>query len=126
MTTVKGRRFVPAVVVLLVMVTWFGIREYRCKVRGAVLARQVESIKRDAAREIRVGTSKAEVGHFFEQHNIPFDFLETEAYGSLRTVGCAPFGCSTDRAFISVHVKLDATGTVTEDPRVVGGYQDCL
>ena len=99
MTTVKGRWFVPAAVVLLVVVTWFGIREYRCKVRGAVLARQVESIKRDAAREIRVGASKAEVGHFFEQHNIPFEFLETEAYGSLRTVGCAPFGCGTDRAF---------------------------
>jgi hypothetical protein len=126
MTTVKGRRFVLTAVVLLVVVTWFGIREYRCKVRGAVLARQVESIKRDAAREIRVGASKAEVGGFFEQHNIPLEFLETEAYGSLRTVGCAPFGCGTDRAFISVQVKLDATGTVTEAPRVVGMYQDCL
>lgn len=64
MTTVKGRRFVLAVAVLIIVVGWFGIREYRCKVRGAVLARQVESIKRDAAREIRVGASKAEVGRF--------------------------------------------------------------
>lgn len=126
MTTVKGRRFVLAVVVLIVLVTWFGIREYRCKARDAVLARQVESIKRDAAREIRLGASKAEVGRFFEQHSIPFEFLETEVYGSFAAVGCAPFGCSTDRAFISVHVKLDATGTVTEDPRVVGMYEDCL
>ena len=108
------------------LVGWFGLREYRCKVRDAVLARQVESIKRDAAREMRVGASKAEVDRFFEQHKIPFEILETEAYGSLQTVGCAPFGCGTDRAFISVLVKPDPTGTVTEAPRAVGMYKDCL
>jgi len=117
---------VIAAVVLILLLGWLGIRGYRCKVRGKAFALEVESIKRDAAQEIRVGASKAEVSRFFEQHSIPFGLLETEAFRSLRTVGCAPFGCGTDRAFIGVHVKLDVTGTVTEAPHVVGGYIDCL
>lgn len=126
MTKLKGRRFVLGVVALIAVLGWFGLREYRCKVRNAVFARQVESLKADADREIRVGKSKAEVGRFFERHNIPFEILESEAYGSLRTLGCAPFGCGTDRGFIGVDVKLDATGRVAEAPRVFGMYQDCL
>lgn len=126
MAKVKARRFVLAVFVFVAVLGWVGMREYRCKVRGAVFARQVDSIKRDAAREIRIGASKAEVGLFFKKHEIPFEMIESEAYGSLRTVGCAPFGCGTDRGFIGVDVKLDAKGTVSEAPRVVGMYQDCL
>jgi hypothetical protein len=103
-----------------------GVREYRCKKRGAAFALQVETIKRDATEELRVGTNKADVARFFTVHNIPFAMLETEAYGTLRTSGCAPLGCGTDRALIGVRVKFAATGTVTEVPKVVGMYQDCL
>lgn len=126
MTTVKGRRLVAAVAILVVGTGWFGVREYRCKVRGAAFVRKVESIKQDAALELRIGKNKAEVARFFAIHNIPFEILETEAYGSLRTLGCAPLGCGTDRAFIGVQVKFDAAGTVTEPPKVFGMYQDCL
>jgi hypothetical protein len=127
MTIVKGRRWVAAAVVILIAGTgWFGVREYRCKVRGAAFTRQVETIKRDAALELRVGTNKAEVARFFAVHSIPFAVLETEAYGSLRMLGCAPLGCGTDRAFIGVRVEFDAAGTVTGPPKVFGMYQDCL
>jgi len=58
MTTVKGRRLAAAVVILIVGTGWFGVRERRCKVRGAAFARQVETIKRDAALELRVGKTR--------------------------------------------------------------------
>jgi hypothetical protein len=122
----KRHRVALAAIVVIAGVGWFGLREYNCKLRGAALARQVESIKRDAAEELTIGTNKAEVARFFAQHNIPFAMLESEAYGSFRTSGCAPLGCGTDTAFIGVRVKLDGAGTVTEAPRVFGMYQDCL
>lgn len=115
-----------AAIVVVAGVSWFGLREYHCKLRGAAFARQVESIKRDAAEELKIGTNKTEVARFFTEHHIPFAMLESEAFGSLRTSGCAPLGCGTDAAFIGVHVKLDGAGTVTEAPRVFGMYQDCL
>jgi hypothetical protein len=126
MTIVKGRRFLVAVVILIAGASWFGAREYRCYVRGVAFARQLETIKRDAAEVVTVGKNKGGVTRFFTVHNIPFKMLETEAYGSLPTPGCAPLGCGTDRGFISVQVKFDAAGTVTEAPKVVGMYQDCL
>ncbi len=100
--------------------------ESGCNVRGAAFARQVETIKREAAEELTIGTNKRVVSRFFTVHNIPFTMLETEAYGAVRTSGCAPFGCGTDRGFISVQVKFDAAGTVTDVPKVFGMYQDCL
>jgi hypothetical protein len=123
--TIKERRLLVAVI-LIAGAGWFGVREYRCKVRGAAFGLQVETIKRDAAKELRVGTNKAEVARFFAARNIPFAMLETEAFGTLRMSGCAPLGCGTDRAFIGVQVKFDAAGTVTEAPKVFGMYQDCL
>jgi len=122
----KRRRVALTVIVVIVAGTSFGLREYHCKVRGAVLARQVESIKRDAAQELKIGTNKAEVLQFFAERNIPFAMLESEAFGSLRTSGCAPLGCGADTAFIGVRVKLDVAGTVGEAPKVFGMYQDCL
>lgn len=115
--TVKGRRVLFAAIVLIVGASWFGVREYRCQVRGATLSLQVETLKREAALELGVGTKKAEVARFFTARNIPFAILATEAFGTLRTSGCAPLGCGTDSAFIGVKVKLDATGTVSEAPR---------
>jgi hypothetical protein len=126
MTVVKGRRLLIAVVILAAGAGWFGVREHRCNVRGTAFARQVENLKRDAVEEMRVGVNKAKVTRFFTDHNVPFEMFETEAYGSLRTSGCAPLGCGTDRGFISVQVKFDAAGEVAEVPKVVGMYQDCL
>jgi hypothetical protein len=122
----KRRRLLVAAIILVAGASWFGIREYRCSVRGAARARKVETIKQDAAKELSVGTNKADVARFFTAHNIPFAMLENEADGALRTLGCAPFGCGTDRGFISVQVKFDATGKVAEAPKVFGIYQDCL
>jgi hypothetical protein len=126
MNMMKRHRVALAAIGVIAGVSWFGLREYHCKLRGAALARQVESIKRDAAEELKIGTNKIEVARFFAEHNISFAMLESEAFGSLRTLGCAPLGCGTDRAFIGAHVKLDGAGTVTEAPRVFGMYQDCL
>jgi hypothetical protein len=123
---VRRHRVGLAAIVIIAGVSWLGLREYHCKIRGAVFARQVESIKRDAAQELRIGANKTEADRFFAEHNIPFAMDESGASGSLRTLGCAPLGCGTDRAFIGVEVKLDEAGTVSEVPRVFGMYQDCL
>jgi hypothetical protein len=120
------KRHRVALIVVIAGLGFFGLREYRCKLRGAAFARQVESLKRDAAEELKIGTNKNDVARFFAEHKIPFAILESEAYGSFRTSGCAPLGCGTDRAFIGVRVEVDGAGTVTEAPKVFGMYQDCL
>jgi hypothetical protein len=122
----KRHRVALAAIAAIAVVSWFGFREYRCKLRGAVFARQVENIQRDAAKELKVGANKTEMARFFAEHNIPFSMQESKAFGSLRTSGCAPFGCGTNVAFILVVVNLDETGTVAEAPRVNGMYKDCF
>lgn len=122
----KRDRVALAAIIVVAGVTWFGLREYHCKLRAAAFARQVESTKRDAAEELKIGTNKSEVARFFAQHNIPFAMVESGAFGSLRTSGCAPLGCGADTAFIGVRVKLDGAGVVTEARKVFGMYQDCL
>jgi hypothetical protein len=102
----------------------FGVREYGCKLRREAFARRIESLKRDAAEELKIGASKNDVARFFTEHKIPFAILESEAYGSLRIPACAPLGCFGDSAFIGISVKLDDAGTVTEVPKVFGMYQD--
>jgi len=104
----------------------FGLKKIKCRQRGAVFARRVESVKHDANERLKIGTKKADVSQFFVENGIPFEILESEAIGTLRTSGCAPLGCGTDSAIIGVRVKLDAAGTVTTEPTVVGMYTDCL
>jgi hypothetical protein len=115
-----------AVAVVIAGLGLFGIREYRCELRGAAFARQVESLKRDAAEQLKIGTNKSDVARFFAEHKIPFAILESEAYGSLRPPGCAPLGCFGNAGFIGVLVQLDGAGTVNEAPKVFGMYQDCM
>lgn len=105
---------------------WFGLKYYKCESRGAAFRRQIEVIKRDALERLKVGTAKTDVSRFFDEHGIPFDFVESEAIGTLRTSGCAPLGCGTDSAIIGIRVKLDGAGTVAQEPIVVGMYKDCL
>jgi len=88
--------------------------------------RRVQSIKQDARDRLKIGANRAEVSLFFQEHGIPFIILESEAIGTLRTSGCAPIGCGTDSAIVSVRVKLDGAGAVTEEPIVIGMYTDCL
>src|ERR1700675_513272 len=116
----KRHRVALAAIVVIAGVGWFGLREYNCKLRGAALSRQVESIKRDAAEELTIGTNKAEVARFFAQRNIPFAMLESEAYGSFRTSGCAPLGCGTDTRFIGLRGNLKGGGTDPKRQRVLG------
>jgi len=119
----------PTIVVIM-GATWLGLRSFRsqtdCKKVGAAFARQVKSIRDDAHQRLKVGTKKAEVARFFAEHNIPFTISGSEAMGTLWTSGCAPVGCGSDSALIGVSVKLDPAGAVTEEPRVLDLYTDCL
>ena len=120
------KQIVLTAIVAIAGVGWFAVREYRCKQRGAALTRELEILKRDSAKDLKVGTNKDEVVRFFSDHHIPFKILESEAFGVLRLDGCAPLGCFTDDGFIGVHVPLDGAGVVAETPKVFHLYQDCL
>ena len=133
MNTVKRKRVaIVAVLVAILGVSWFGLKQYNCQQRNAAFGRQIEAIKQDAHAQIKRGTKKPEVARFFAEHSIPFSILGSEAFGTpeaigtLRTFGCAPFGCGSDVAEISVHVKLDETGAATGEPTVGGIYTNCL
>jgi len=126
---VKGlsRNIVIAVVIVgIACGSWFGLKKIKCRQRGAVFARRVKSIKHDANERLKIGTKKADVSQFLVENGIPFEILESEAIGTLRTSGCAPLGCGTDSALIGVRVKLDKAGAVADAPKVVGMYTDCL
>lgn len=121
-------------VIFVVVLGWFGVKQYNCQKRNAAFSRLIASIKHDAHEQLRIGTKKADVTRFYDTHNIPFEFgLEPgtdrgyEARGTLITIGgCAPLGCGTDNALIGVAVKLDAEGTVIGEPQVVDMYTSCV
>ena len=123
---------IVAVLVASLGVSWFGRKQYNCQQRNAAFGRQIETIKQDAHAQIKRGTKKSEVARFFAEHSIPFSILGSEAFGTpeaigtLRTSGCAPFGCGSDVAEISVHVKLDEAGAATGEPTIGGIYTNCL
>ena len=121
----RGRVAIFAVLAI-VGVSWFGLRQYNCQQRNAAFRRQIETIKRDAHAQIKVGTKKPDIAQFFVKHNIPFSISESLASGFTHTSGCAPFGCGSDVAVINVRVKLDEAGTAAEEPTVVGMYTNCL
>jgi hypothetical protein len=76
---------------------------------------------------LKVGTKKDVVRRFFAERNIDqTPGREDEVWGSIRTSGCAPFGCASDAAFISIRVELDRAGTVKSEPTVTGMYTDCM
>jgi len=117
---------IAVVIVVIACGSWFGLKKIKCRQRGAVLARRVESIKQDAHERLKIGTKRDDVSRFFVEHAIPFEILDSEAIGTLRTSGCAPLGCGTDSALIGVRVKLDRDGTVAHEPTVADMYTDCL
>jgi hypothetical protein len=128
----RSRVTVVAAIIAFVGLSLFGLKQYRCKQRDRAFAAQIERIKQDAHEGLKIGTKKAEVAQFFADHSIPFTTVGAEAFGTpaafgtVKTSGCAPFGCGSDVAFISVRVKLDGDGIVTDGPTVVGMYADCL
>jgi hypothetical protein len=132
MKTVRRRIVIAAAIVLIAGLSWLLWNRIRCQQRGAAFARQVETIKRDAQEQLKIGTEKIAVAHFFADHNIPLTFSDlggeaTYAMGTIYTTGCAPvLACGTDSALIGVRVKLDPEGTTTEEPAVVSLYTDCL
>lgn len=105
--------------------SWLGLKYHRCQSRGAALGRQIESIKKDALERLKVGAGKADVSRFFDEHGMPFDIVDSEAFGTLHASGCAPWMCGTDSAIIRVRVKLDGAGAVAQEPIVGGVYTDC-
>ena len=113
-------------IVLLAGGCWVAIKKYNCNRRSAAFTRRVEGIEKDAHEHLKIGTDSADVARFFERRDIPFTIVGSTAYGTLYSFGCAPLGCGTDRTMVGVSVKLDNAGAVTEEPKVVGAYMDCL
>jgi len=128
--TLKRRSAITSSIVVVAAVSWFAVKLCRdqiaCNKRDAAFGLRVESIEHDADEKLSIGTKSSDVSRFFAEHGIPLQIGESEAIGTLYTVGCGPLGCGTDTALIGVRVKLDSAGAVTEKPKVVGIYTDCL
>jgi hypothetical protein len=126
----KRRAAITTSIVVVAAVSWFALKLCRaqiaCNKRGAAFALRVETIEHDANEKLSIGTKSGDVSRFFAEHGIPLDVVQSEAIGTLYTVGCGPLGCGTDSALIGVRVKLDAAGAVMEKSKVVGMYKDCL
>jgi hypothetical protein len=128
--TLKRRTAVTFSIVVIAALSWSGLKLCRdqiaCNKRGAAFAQRVKAIEHDANEKLSIGTKSGDVSRFFAEHGIPVEIVESEAIGTLFTVGCGPLGCGTDSALIGVRVKLDSAGAVAEKPKVVGMYTNCL
>jgi len=64
-------------------VSWLGLRYFRsqidCKKLDAAFARQVENIKEDAHKRLKIGTKKADVARFFAELSISLTISGSEA-----------------------------------------------
>lgn len=116
--------------VTIAALSWFAVKLCRdqiaCNKRGAMFEQRVKVIAHDADEKLSIGTKSGDVSRFFREHGIPVEIVESEAIGTLFTVGCGPLGCGADSALIGVRVKLDSAGAVAERPKVVGMYTSCL
>jgi hypothetical protein len=97
-----------------------------CKQRGAAFEAKVERLKRDAQKNLGIGTNKDAVIRFFAENGIPVTFLGGEATGTISASGCAPAGCGSDNALLGLRVKVDKNGTVIAEPVIGALYTDCL
>jgi len=111
---------------VLIVGCWIGFKDYRCRRRNDVFGKQIEDFRRDAREKLKAGTKQAELSRFFEEHHANLRIVESEAFGTVLTRGCAPLGCSTDAAIISIRVKLDKSGSVQEASVISGMYTNCL
>lgn len=128
--TLKRRTAMTTLLVVVAALSWFALKIYwgqiDCNKRGAAFALRVESIEHDATERLSIGTKRDDVSRFFAEHGIPLEIIESEAFGTLYTVGCGPLGCGADSALIGIRVKLDPAGAVAGKPTVVGMYTSCL
>ena len=126
MTISKRSRVALITTILAGFAVWLGLREYRCKLRGDAFGSLIAPLKADAALDLRVGASKADLDRFFSKHNIPYGIQNSQAFGTLRMEACAPLGCFKYTAFVGVRVQLNEAGDVAELPKVFGMYQNCF
>ncbi len=122
----KNAKRIIAAAALSVGIGWFGVKHFECKKRGMAFSGRINSLKQDAQNQLKIGTKNADVLRFFTEHGLQVSIVESQAFGSIQTDGCAPFGCGTDAAVISLRIKLDEKGNVNEEPRIVGMYTNCL
>ncbi|HEY6250916.1 MAG TPA: hypothetical protein VI685_13230 [Candidatus Angelobacter sp.] len=114
---------------LAVVMSIFGCdggNSVECRQRGAALSKRVEELKQKAQAALKIGSSKAEVSRFYKENDIPLDFDQFGATGTIRTSGCSPFGCGSNDAIIGVRVELDREAKVKKEPHVMAMYTDCL
>ncbi len=130
MKTLQRRAAITSSIVVVVAISWFAVKLYRdqiaCNKHGAALALRVESIEHEAHEKLSMGAKSGDVSRFFAEHGIPLQIIESEAIGTLNTVGCGPLGCGEDSALIGVRVKLDSSGAVAGKPEGIGMYTSCL
>ena len=121
-------------VAVVVALCWQAVAILKCKRKNAEFKRRVEAINSEVRQRIPVGASRADVEKFFDEHGMHHyeeapGHVSVEGYieGSvLAEGGCAPFGCGTDRVAMIMRVKMTASGTVAEVPKIGGMYVDCV
>lgn len=122
-------RPVTAILMLLIIAglcSCGGGSSVACKQRGAALNARVQEIRHKAHDALKIGSTRAEVTQFFKENNIPLDFDQFGASGTIATSGCSPVGCGSNDAIIGVRVPLDPSGRVKGEPYVMAMYTDCL
>jgi hypothetical protein len=109
--------------------SWFGIRQHlrteACKQRGVALNARVESMKQQANAQLLIGTSRDSVIRFLTVKGFHVEVIGNDIRGTLLTTGCAPIGCGTDDALISIRVPIDRDGAVVSGPVVISMYTSC-
>jgi hypothetical protein len=99
--TLKRRTAITSSIVVVAALSWFALKLYReqiaCNERGAAFALQVERIEHDAKEKLSIGTKNGDVSRFFAEHSIPLQIVESEAIGTLYTVGCGPLAAAQIR-----------------------------
>jgi len=114
---------------------WYSI-ERRCRHRGQEFQRKVETLRKDAKKELPVGTRREDVARFLERNGMQltedaprFDKSPHSVVGTLHFAGdkkCGTFLCRDDRSGIVLQVGVDEHGIVIVEPDVNGIYTNCL
>jgi len=128
-----GAKLIVATTTLILVagVSWIELRQHKrhraqiaCEARDAALARQVESIRRDAHDKLTLGASESQISQFFAEQGMAFYIRDSEAFGTLQTTGCAPEHCGGD-VLVGVRVKLNLADSVAQEPAVETLYTGC-
>jgi hypothetical protein len=102
-------------------------QDKECIERGKAYDARVEKLKRDAGEILKVGTKKDVVVRFFQDHEIPPEFVGNEVTGTIHLKGgCPPPGCGSEDALLGLRVPVDKEGTVIANPAVGALFTDCL